>query len=78
MVTWHRRSHFHTVHSTTSSFMSLEDGEGSRGSGGRHHQVFPTLKTSNYTSWSIRVQAIMEEQGWWEVVEPPEGTSVDR
>jgi hypothetical protein len=24
----------------------------------------------NYTSWIIRVQAIMEDQGVWEVVEP--------
>jgi hypothetical protein len=27
---------------------------------------------TNYTSWSIRVSAIMEEQGWWEIVEPSE------
>jgi hypothetical protein len=34
------------------------------------------LTASNYISWSIRVQAIMEEQEWWEVVEPPEGNLV--
>jgi hypothetical protein len=28
----------------------------------------------NYMSWSIRVQAIMEDQGVWEVIEPSEGT----
>ncbi|CAD6251242.1 unnamed protein product [Miscanthus lutarioriparius] len=56
--------------------MSLTVADGGRGSGdGRHRQVFPTLTTTNYTSWSIRVQAIMEEQGWWDVVEPPEGNS---
>ncbi|XP_021321777.1 uncharacterized protein LOC110437615 [Sorghum bicolor] len=56
--------------------MSLAVADGGRGSGdGGHRQVFPTLTATNYTSWSIRVQVIMEEQGWWEVVEPPEGSS---
>jgi hypothetical protein len=56
--------------------MSLTVADGSRGSGdGGHRQVFPTLTAMNYISWSIRVQAIMEEQGWWEVVEPTEGSS---
>jgi hypothetical protein len=55
--------------------MSLTVADGSRGSGdGGHRQVFPTLTATNYISWSIRVQAIMEEQGWWEVVEPTEGS----
>ena len=54
-------------------------GDGVRGDGGRgHHQVFPTLTALNFISWSIRAQAIMEEQGWWEVMEPPEGTSAGR
>ncbi|XP_066341258.1 uncharacterized protein [Miscanthus floridulus] len=57
--------------------MSLTVADGGRGSGdGGHRQVFPMLTATNYTSWSIRVQAIMEEQGWWEVMEPPEGNSV--
>ncbi|XP_066351663.1 uncharacterized protein [Miscanthus floridulus] len=56
--------------------MSLTVADGGWGSGdGGHRQVFPTLTATNYTSWSIRVQAIMEEQGWWEVVEPSEGNS---
>ena len=56
--------------------MSLTVADGGRGSGdGGHRQVFPTLTATNFTSWSIRVQAIMEEQGWWEVVEPPKGSS---
>jgi hypothetical protein len=29
----------------------------------------------NYTSWRIRVHAIMEDQGVWEVVEPKAGMS---
>jgi hypothetical protein len=33
---------------------------------------------TNVTNWSIWVQEIMEEQGWWEVVEPPEGSSADK
>jgi hypothetical protein len=37
--------------------------------------VFPNLTASNFTSWSIRAQVIMEEQGWWEIMEPPEGSS---
>jgi hypothetical protein len=57
--------------------MSLTVADGGRGSGDDgHRQVFPTLTATNYTSWSIQVQAIMEEQGWWEVVEPSEGSSV--
>jgi hypothetical protein len=57
--------------------MSLTVADGGRGSGdGGHRQVFPTLTATNYTSWSIQVQAIKKEQGWWEVVEPPEGSSV--
>jgi len=65
---------------TKSSSMSTSGGsDGGRGDGSRgHHQVFPTLMATNFISWSIGVQAIMEEQGWWEVVEPPEGTSADR
>jgi hypothetical protein len=57
--------------------MALAVADGGRGSGdGGHRQVFPALTATNYTSWSIRVQEIMEEQGWWEVVEPPAGSSV--
>jgi len=59
--------------------MSSSGGDGSRGvSGGGHHQVFPSLTATNYTSWCIRAQAIMEDQGWWEVVELLEGTSAEK
>jgi hypothetical protein len=54
-------------------------GDGGRGDGGwGHHQVFLNLTATNFTSWSIRVQAIMEEQGWWEVVDPSEGSSMEK
>ena len=33
------------------------------------------MTTTNYTSWSIRVQAIMEDQGVWEIMEPSGETS---
>ena len=58
--------------------MSTSGGDGSRGVGGGGQLVYPTLTTMNYTSWCIRVQAIMEDQGVWEVVEPPEGTSGEK
>ena len=44
-------------------------GSGGGGEGGGRIQ-YPSLTSTNYTSWSIRVQAIMEDQGVWEVVEP--------
>ena len=45
-------------------------GTGGAGDGGR--VVYPPLTATNYVSWSFRVQAIMEDQGVWEVVEPEE------
>jgi hypothetical protein len=51
-------------------------GEGGRG-GGEARQVYPTLTNTNYTSWCIRVQAIMEDREEWEVVEPEEGATTD-
>ena len=50
-------------------------GAGGGGVGGHGQYAYPQLIATNYTSWSIRVQAIMEDQGVWEVVESPEGTS---
>ena len=49
-------------------------GDGAWGSG-EARQVYPTLTSTNYTSWCIRVQAIMEDREEWEVVEPEESTS---
>jgi hypothetical protein len=53
---------------------------GDRGAGGSDggdsgRILYPQLTSTNYTSWSIRVQAIMEHQGVWEVVEPSGETS---
>ena len=47
-------------------------GTGGAGDGGRI--VYPPLTATNYVSWSIRVQAFMEDQGVWEVVELSEET----
>ncbi|XP_066324621.1 uncharacterized protein [Miscanthus floridulus] len=45
---------------------------GAGGGGDRGDRItYPALTATNYTSWCIRVQAIMEDQGVWEVVEPP-------
>jgi hypothetical protein len=52
-----------------------DQGTGGGGDGGRIQ--YPPLTSTNYTSWSIRVQAIMEDQGVWEVVEPT-GESSDQ
>ena len=39
--------------------------------------LYPQLTTTNYTSWVIRVQAMIEDQGVWEAVEPAAGAAVD-
>ncbi|CAD6344099.1 unnamed protein product [Miscanthus lutarioriparius] len=49
-------------------------GEGARG-GGEARQIYPTLTNTNYTSWCIRVQAIMEDREEWEIVEPEANAS---
>ncbi|XP_049934420.1 uncharacterized protein LOC126410182 [Nymphaea colorata] len=38
---------------------------------------YPLLTATNYTSWVIRVQAMMEDQGIWEAAEPTAGVAVD-
>ena len=46
-------------------------GDRSGGAGGGGDRItYPSLTATNYTSWSIRVQAIMEDQGVWEIMEP--------
>ncbi|KAJ0491189.1 hypothetical protein HanIR_Chr12g0561201 [Helianthus annuus] len=37
----------------------------------------PILTASNYTTWAIKMEAIMEAQGLWESVEPAVGVAVD-
>ncbi|XP_047313589.1 uncharacterized protein LOC124917063 [Impatiens glandulifera] len=38
---------------------------------------YPQLTHTNYISWVIRVQAMMEDQGVWEAIESVEGTGID-
>ena len=49
-------------------------GEGACG-GGEARQIYPTLANTNYTSWCICVQAIMEYREEWEIVQPEADTS---
>jgi hypothetical protein len=51
-------------------------GDWSGGGGGSGDRIpYSALTATNYTSWSIRVQAIMEDQGVWEIMEPSGETS---
>ena len=43
---------------------------GGVGDDGGERFAYLQLTGANYMSWSIRVQAIMEDQGVWEVVQP--------
>ena len=45
------------------------------GGDGGDRITYPSLTATNYTSWSIRVQAIMEDQGVWVIMEPSGETS---
>lgn len=47
-----------------------------RGSSGSAFS-YPQLTATNYTSWCIRVQAMMEDQGVWDAIEPAAGVAVD-
>ncbi|KAJ0595364.1 hypothetical protein HanLR1_Chr04g0122521 [Helianthus annuus] len=37
----------------------------------------PTLTSSNYPTWAIKMEAIMDAQGLWESIEPQAGVVVD-
>ncbi|KAJ0602036.1 putative RNA-directed DNA polymerase [Helianthus annuus] len=37
----------------------------------------PVLTPQNYTTWSIKMEAILDAQGLWEAVEPAEGEAAD-
>ncbi|XP_062183219.1 uncharacterized protein LOC133887300 [Phragmites australis] len=54
----------------------VPQGEVARESGGGLF-LYPQLTTTNYTSWLIRVQAMMKDQGIWEAVEPAVGEVID-
>jgi hypothetical protein len=60
--------------SVVPSSSGSSSGEGARG-GGEVRQVYPILTHTNYTSWCIRVQAIMVDQDEWGVVELEPGES---
>lgn len=38
---------------------------------------FPMLTSSNYTTWAIKMEAILDAQGLWESIEPEAGVAVD-
>ncbi|XP_062185940.1 uncharacterized protein LOC133889430 [Phragmites australis] len=54
----------------------VPQGELARESGGGPF-LYPQLTATNYTSWVICVQAMMEDQGVWEAIEPVTGAAVD-
>ena len=37
----------------------------------------PMLKTTNYTTWAIQMQIILEANGLWETIKPQTTTQVD-
>ncbi|KAJ9557664.1 hypothetical protein OSB04_012278 [Centaurea solstitialis] len=47
-----------------------------RESGGVPFQC-PSLTLTNYTTWSIRMEAILDAQGLWESIQPPTGVAVE-
>ena len=65
----HAESHLDRIMALVVGESGSGSGDGARG-GGEAHQVYLSLTNMNYTSWCIRVQAIMEDRDEWEVVEP--------
>ncbi|KAD4384336.1 hypothetical protein E3N88_24504 [Mikania micrantha] len=45
--------------------------------GGSISYQCPMLTASNYTSWAIKMESIMDAQGIWDAIEPPDNTEVD-
>jgi hypothetical protein len=56
--------------------MGDRSGGAGGGDNGNRHNAYSPLTTTNYISWSIRVRAIMEDQGVWDVMEPSGSMSV--
>ncbi|KAJ9567459.1 hypothetical protein OSB04_003425 [Centaurea solstitialis] len=56
--------------------MSISTQLAPRDTGGVPFQC-PMLTPSNYTTWAIKMEAIMDAQGVWEAVEPAAGVAVD-
>ena len=38
---------------------------------------YPVLMPAGYTAWAIKMEAILDAQGLWEVVSPSSGVEVD-
>ena len=47
------------------------------GGGGSFSLPVPPLTTTNYISWAIKVEALLDAQGLWCAVAPADGTAVD-
>ena len=45
--------------------------------GSTTHFPCPMLNSSNYTTWAIRMQIILEANGLWEAIEPQSTTKSD-
>ncbi|KAI3498732.1 hypothetical protein L1887_09191 [Cichorium endivia] len=56
--------------------MSLVQQQQGSGNGGVPFQC-PMLSPTNYTTWAIKMEAIMDAQGVWESIEPATGVAVD-
>ncbi|PWA63394.1 zinc finger, CCHC-type [Artemisia annua] len=39
---------------------------------------YPMLNSTNYTIWAVKIRAIFNVHGIWEVIEPTQGTEVDQ
>ncbi|KAJ0435275.1 putative transcription factor interactor and regulator CCHC(Zn) family [Helianthus annuus] len=46
-------------------------------SGSLNHFQCPTLKSTNYIIWAIRIKTILEANGLWEMIEPSKDTQPD-
>ena len=39
---------------------------------------YPMLNSTNYTIWAVKIRALFNVHGIWEVIEPTQGTEVDK
>ena len=63
-------------HPQFNSMSLMPEGASASDGGGMPFQL-PQLTSTNYTTWVIRVQAILEAEEIWEAIEPAVGTTVD-
>lgn len=38
---------------------------------------YPMLTSTNYSTWAIKMEALMDAQGVWDAIEPSDGVAVD-